>query len=98
MIKEGRLTPVQTLYLYPEEECTIYVVFTPSATKRPIVKGKLRKLDSKIVIEMLSILDNKITYSIPNQKLKGPKMEGDDNHLEQANREILVSLNCIIIH
>eukprot|EP01114_Cavostelium_apophysatum_P004034 TRINITY_DN1416_c0_g1_i3.p1 TRINITY_DN1416_c0_g1~~TRINITY_DN1416_c0_g1_i3.p1 ORF type:complete len:1432 (-),score=329.32 TRINITY_DN1416_c0_g1_i3:312-4607(-) len=51
-LAEGQLMPVSLVNLQPEGEQTIYVIFVPSGTKRPSVKGKLRKFDSKILIEM----------------------------------------------
>ena len=54
-IDMGRLTLVgDFLHLHAAEEKTLYVVFKPIDTKRPAVKGKLQKFESKIVITQVN--------------------------------------------
>jgi hypothetical protein len=47
------LVAATEIELAPSEETQIYCVLTPSGSKRPSIKGKMRKYDSKIFIEMI---------------------------------------------
>jgi hypothetical protein len=51
-INDGFLVPVSELELSPGEEAQIYTVLTPNGAKRPSIKAKLKKFDSKIFIEL----------------------------------------------
>ena len=54
-IKSRQLEPLSKLILEPKASQTIYAVFTPSVTKRPSIQGKLRKFDSKILMELETV-------------------------------------------
>ncbi|PRP80194.1 hypothetical protein PROFUN_12152, partial [Planoprotostelium fungivorum] len=53
-IKYHQLIPATLISMGPDEEAIVYVVFRPNPTKRPSIKTKLRKFDSKITITAVS--------------------------------------------
>ena len=52
-LNDGLLVPVSELELSIGEEALIYAILTPNGAKRPSIKAKLKKFDSKIYIELL---------------------------------------------
>lgn len=67
-IKEQILLSIESLEMQPLEQKTIYAVFHPIGTKRPSVKGKLKKFDSKILLHLERV--GKIVQEIEAQELR----------------------------
>ncbi|KAJ3395154.1 hypothetical protein HDU84_002728 [Entophlyctis sp. JEL0112] len=53
LIKDGRLSPVNTLDLQPGAEISLIAVMTAFGSQRPYVQTKSKKYDSKILIRLL---------------------------------------------
>eukprot|EP01119_Soliformovum_irregulare_P011729 TRINITY_DN2968_c0_g1_i1.p1 TRINITY_DN2968_c0_g1~~TRINITY_DN2968_c0_g1_i1.p1 ORF type:complete len:2115 (-),score=553.79 TRINITY_DN2968_c0_g1_i1:1679-8023(-) len=68
-ITSHQISPMTILSLDPKQSRTIYVILTPSLTKRPSIQGKLRKFDSKILIELSNANEQTVTMENPFKEL-----------------------------
>jgi hypothetical protein len=52
-IRENLLIPAERVHLEKNGKCSIFVVFTASEAKRPWLEGKLKKIEAKVLIQLV---------------------------------------------